>query len=233
MNGFIHNIESFLTYTVEICTILLELFGIIVLVFTAIKSFVLWIQGDKHLRLKLAQGIALSLEFKMGSEVLRTVVVRDWSELGILGAVIFLRGLLTFLIHWEIKHEKEDLKKAKTFCFLPDYLHNFPYLLLCAFVGFFRLLLLSPYHSYLQMLPSILHLPPTTDQIQSAYRRLLQYSTFFPLHYSYQHSNPINQSQHPTGKYPVQNHWTCNRKYLCPNSKDLPFFFIFNSRRRH
>ena len=54
----------------------------------------------------MAKGIALSLEFKMGSEVLRTVIVRDWAELGILGAVILLRGLLTFLIHWEIKQEE-------------------------------------------------------------------------------------------------------------------------------
>lgn len=112
MEIFLHNIELFLTYAVQFCTILLELFGVIVLAYTAIKCFILWIRGDKHLRLELAQGIALSLEFKMGSEVLRTVIVRDWSELGILGAVIFLRGVLTFLIHWEIKHEKEDLEKS-------------------------------------------------------------------------------------------------------------------------
>lgn len=47
----------------------------------------------------------------MGSEVLRTVVVREWEELGILGAVIVLRGLLTFLIHWEIRHEEKALRE--------------------------------------------------------------------------------------------------------------------------
>ena len=71
----------------------------------------LWIRHDIKLRLDLAQGIAVSLEFKMGSEVLRTVVVREWEELGILGAVILLRGLLTLLIHWEIKHEEKALEK--------------------------------------------------------------------------------------------------------------------------
>ena len=45
----------------------------------------------------------------MGGEVLRTVVVREWSELGILGAIIVLRAMLTFLIHWEIKNEKKDM----------------------------------------------------------------------------------------------------------------------------
>ena len=111
MEVFVHNMELILTYIVEICTILLELFGIGILVFTAIKCFILWFRHADGLRLDLAQGIALSLEFKMGSEVLRTVVVREWAELGILGAVIVLRGLLTFLIHWEIKHEKEDIEK--------------------------------------------------------------------------------------------------------------------------
>ncbi|MBR2046933.1 MAG: DUF1622 domain-containing protein [Agathobacter sp.] len=104
--------ELMLAYIVEICTILLELFGIAVLVYTAIKCFIQWVRRDnRHLRLNLAEGIALSLEFKMGSEVLRTVVVRNWEELGILGAVILLRGLLTFLIHWEIKNEENALEK--------------------------------------------------------------------------------------------------------------------------
>ena len=108
---FICNIELFLNRTIEISTIILELFGVTILVFTAVKCFLEWIRHDIKLRLDLAQGIAVSLEFKMGSEVLRTVVVREWEELGILGAVILLRGLLTLLIHWEIKHEEKALEK--------------------------------------------------------------------------------------------------------------------------
>lgn len=111
MSTFLNSIDMYLTFFVEFCTILLELFGVVVLVSTALKSFVQWLHHDSRLRLHLAQGIALSLEFKMGSEVLRTVIVREWSELGILGAVILLRGLLTFLIHWEIKHEEKALEK--------------------------------------------------------------------------------------------------------------------------
>ena len=111
MTALLDNIELCLMFVVKFFTMLLELFGIIVLVSTAIKCFIKWIRHGSNLRVDLAQGIALSLEFKMGSEVLRTVVVREWAELAILGAVILLRGLLTFLIHWEIKHEKETIKK--------------------------------------------------------------------------------------------------------------------------
>ena len=109
MHSVIKILEMLLTNIVEICTILLELFGVAILVFTAIKSFWYWIKQDARIRLDLAQGIALSLEFKIGSEEHRTVIVREWGELGILGVVILLRGILTFLIHWEIKHEEKAL----------------------------------------------------------------------------------------------------------------------------
>ena len=113
MTAFLPILESITYFLVELCTILLELFGVIILVFTALKCFLEWLRHDTTVRLDLAQGIAISLEFKMGSEVLRTVIVREWEELGILGAIIILRGLLTLLIHWEIKHEEKALKDHK------------------------------------------------------------------------------------------------------------------------
>ncbi len=102
--------EIILRYVVEFSTLLLEFFGICILVYTAIKSFIFWIRKNDAIRLELAQGIALALEFKLGGEVLRTVVVRAWAELGILGAIIALRAALTFLIHWEIKNEEKALE---------------------------------------------------------------------------------------------------------------------------
>ena len=105
--------ENLLRYIVEFSTLLLELFGILILMYTGIKSFILWIRKSDAIRLELAQGIALALEFKLGGEVLRTVVVRDWAELGILGAIITLRAALTFPIHWEIKNEKKALQPGE------------------------------------------------------------------------------------------------------------------------
>ena len=109
MDSVYGNAQMVLRYFVEFSTLLLEFFGICILVYTAVKCFVLWVKKDASIRLRLAQGIALALEFKLGGEVLRTVVVRDWAELGILGAIIMLRAALTFLIHWEIKNEKKAL----------------------------------------------------------------------------------------------------------------------------
>lgn len=111
MEMILQQTESVLTCIIEFCTGSLEFFGVIILVFTALKCFIEWLRHKTQVRLDLAQGIAVSLEFKMGSEVLRTVIVREWKELGILGAVILLRGLLTLLIQWEIKNEEKALKE--------------------------------------------------------------------------------------------------------------------------
>ena len=100
-------LEQVVHYVAEIGIVLVELAGICVLLITAVQALVNYFNHDPHIRLKLAQGIALALEFKLGGEVLRTVIVREWTELAILGAVIALRGVLTLLLHWEIKVEEE------------------------------------------------------------------------------------------------------------------------------
>ena len=109
----LEQMEDALYQVVLFSTMLMELFGISVLVITAVRSFILWFRRKDGVRLILAQGIALALEFKLGGEVLRTVVVREWVELGVLGAIILLRGLLTFLIHWEIKNEEKAIARGQ------------------------------------------------------------------------------------------------------------------------
>lgn len=111
METIYENAELILRYVVEFSTLGLELFGICILVYTALKCFFRWMKKDKSIRLDLAEGIALALEFKLGGEVLRTVIIRDWAELGILGAIIALRAALTLLIHWEIKNEEKRCKE--------------------------------------------------------------------------------------------------------------------------
>ncbi len=104
--------ENILDTTIE--TILpfiistIEIMGIFVVIWTAIRTFWEYLQNSfmkKHhdLQYHLANGLATGLEFKMAAEILKTVLVRELSELVILGAVILLRALLSILIHFEMK----------------------------------------------------------------------------------------------------------------------------------
>lgn len=101
-------ISGIFDLVVNYLILLVELVGIVVLIYAIVMAVIGLIKRQPHTRLKLAEGIALSLEFKMGGELLRTVIVRQWNELLILGAVILLRAALTFLIQWEIKLERKN-----------------------------------------------------------------------------------------------------------------------------
>lgn len=101
-------IEKIFNIVVQYSVLLLECVGVCIIIATAIKCIVGTLTNKKNnYRLQLAEGIAFALEFKLGSEVLRTLLARDFNELAITGVVIALRALLTFLIHWEIKNEEK------------------------------------------------------------------------------------------------------------------------------
>lgn len=107
MAHFIETLEKIVQHTAEIGIVIAEIIGISILIITALKCFIKYFKRDEHLRLELAQGIALALEFKLGGEVLHTVIAREWQDLLILGGIIALRGVLTLLLHWEIKVEED------------------------------------------------------------------------------------------------------------------------------
>lgn len=99
-------IREILHFIVEAAILLFEYIGVIILIGTGIYAAVSYVRRNPLTRLNLAKGLAMGLEFKLGSEILRTVMVRDLSEVVIVGAIILLRAALSFLINWEIKTEE-------------------------------------------------------------------------------------------------------------------------------
>ena len=86
--------------------LLFEYTGVGVIIATGIMGIMCCLRRDPATRLQLAKGMALGLEFKLGSEILRTVIVREFREIWLVGAIILLRASLTLLIHWEITNEE-------------------------------------------------------------------------------------------------------------------------------
>lgn len=98
-------IEKILPYVISS----IEIMGIFAVTWTALRAFWEYLQNafmkkNHDLQHHLAIGLATGLEFKMAAEILKTVLVREISELVILGAVILLRAILSVLIHFEMKH---------------------------------------------------------------------------------------------------------------------------------
>ena len=87
--------------------VIFEFIGVAIIIWSGITGFIKWLKHAGDTGVYLARGLAMGLEFKMGSEILRTVVVREWKEIGIVAGIIALRAALTFLLHWEIKEEEK------------------------------------------------------------------------------------------------------------------------------
>ena len=111
-------LETILHLFVNYAMLLFEYIGVAVITFAGIQGLVNYVRRVPDTRLILAKGLAMGLEFKLGSEILRTVIVRNLSEIAIVGGIIVLRATLTILIHWEIKNEEKDeaekLEKLQT-----------------------------------------------------------------------------------------------------------------------
>ena len=115
LEQFVTHFKDFLYPIAEISAHILELIGIAIIVIGSFRALVRLVQctiKKKPFRVVIVLGKALSLalEFKMGAEIIKTVIVHDLTELAVLGIVILIRALLAFLIHWEMKMEKNEKK---------------------------------------------------------------------------------------------------------------------------
>ena len=111
--GIMGGYENLLRFVAEITVCTLELVGILIIIGGSFKAIVQLFSGLNHKRktniiIDLGKTLALALEFKMGAEIVNTVIVRDLAELGTLAIVIALRAILSLLIHWEITNERKS-----------------------------------------------------------------------------------------------------------------------------
>ena len=106
-------LDEIINITAPIIINILELIGIFIITYTSAQCFYEYLRNklnpdNRVIKIKLAQGIALALEFKLASEIIKTVIVRDIAEIYVLGAITIIRVILTFVIQWEIKTERGE-----------------------------------------------------------------------------------------------------------------------------
>ena len=105
-------------FVAELAVDTLELVGIFIIIVGAARALLqlilrLCTKQPINVMIELGRSLALGLEFKMGAEIVNTVIVREIRELLILGLVITLRAVLAILIHWEIQNERRNEKEVR------------------------------------------------------------------------------------------------------------------------
>lgn len=104
--------NELIKFLIPIIIHILELFGVIIIAIGGFRAFCkyltnLFFSKQLPIKIELAESLTLALEFKLGAEILKTVLVQSLDEMYILGAVILLRAILSFVLHWEVKNEMQ------------------------------------------------------------------------------------------------------------------------------
>ncbi len=60
-----------------------------------------------QIRLTLGRWLALALELALAADILRTVMVPSWDEIGKLSAIVVLRTVLNYFLQREIEQEQK------------------------------------------------------------------------------------------------------------------------------
>jgi uncharacterized membrane protein len=111
VSGFIH----YLTFGIDIIA------GIIigVAVVLAFISFLKYLKksttdrtlGLETTRLGLARSLLLALDFEIGSDILKTILIPSITDLTILAVIVAVRIVLSWSLSKELDRHTEDLKK--------------------------------------------------------------------------------------------------------------------------
>ena len=102
-------LSASLHFLIPVC----ELMGVAVVAVSVATAFARYVRAlitrrQTEFHIHPAAGLALSLEFKMAAEILKTVLLRELTELVTLGVIILLRAVLSALIHWEMHHYEKE-----------------------------------------------------------------------------------------------------------------------------
>ena len=108
---FVHDITNFMIY-------ILELVGLFIILYSSAMTFSRFLklkynQTSTDIRIRLGRGISFALMFYLAAEILRLILIREYKDLFIVGAIIVLHVIVTVLIAWEVSHSLHVMKEER------------------------------------------------------------------------------------------------------------------------
>jgi len=103
----LHNIINTVSYSLNIIGALITIWGILVSLFEFLKKELSdrskVIQLNEAIRIKLGSYLVLALEFFIAGDIVKTIITPTWDSLGILGAIVVIRTILSYFLTKDLK----------------------------------------------------------------------------------------------------------------------------------
>ncbi|MER1994753.1 MAG: DUF1622 domain-containing protein [Eubacteriales bacterium] len=99
-------IHSFIGNILDYAIVAIELVGAVIILFYTVRALISLLRTQHECcRACLTTGITTGLNFLLASEVLKTIGEAEWSDIGMVCAILLMRAGMTLLVHWENKME--------------------------------------------------------------------------------------------------------------------------------
>ena len=103
----LHSVIIVVSFTLNIVGSLIILFGIAVALAEFLRKEIRErdraVQMNEAIRLKLGSYLVLGLEFFIAGDIIKTIITPTWESLGILGAIVVIRTILSYFLTKDLK----------------------------------------------------------------------------------------------------------------------------------
>lgn len=118
METFILTLEEILYYAATLVALVIEIIGLIMIVYTLIKGIKNYINekfsiGDMTKDPTINHGLSVSLEILLASEIIKTITVGNLSNLITVVILVLIRLFMAYMLHVEGAHKGPDLDNIK------------------------------------------------------------------------------------------------------------------------
>ncbi|MBU5677177.1 DUF1622 domain-containing protein [Alkaliphilus sp. MSJ-5] len=112
-------LHHFIELVVPNIIYLLEILGVFIITFTALKCFIRYAArgfdlSDDVIKIELARALSLGLTFLLGGEILSTLFAKDLKQIFTIAGIVVIRVALTYVLHWEITSDMDHCNSFST-----------------------------------------------------------------------------------------------------------------------
>ena len=103
-----HTVINNISFALNVIGALITIWAIIISLFDFLKKEIFnraeAIQMNESIRLKLGSYLVLALEFFIAGDIVKTIITPTWQSLGILGAIVVIRTILSYFLTRDLKN---------------------------------------------------------------------------------------------------------------------------------
>lgn len=102
-----HDLINIISFSLNIIGALITIWGILISLAEFLKKEISSrgevVKLNETIRVKLGSYLVLALEFFIAGDIVKTIITPTWESLGILGAIVVIRTILSYFLTKDLK----------------------------------------------------------------------------------------------------------------------------------